>query len=322
MFTRRHLPLLGVAAALPRPALSQERTWPNGRAIEVIVPFAPGGGMDVMARAFLPFLQAELPGSNFVVVNRAGAGGQIGTEVVANAAPDGFTIGTAAFPFLVSTPIERPVRWKPAELTYLANLVDDPCGLFVVSTSPLRTLSDFVAAAKRRPGELPYGTAGIGGDDHIAMLMMEQAANIRLTHVPFSGTAQILPPLLAGQLDIGAFNLSEALPLLREGRIRCLGLAAEARSEEAPEVSTYREQGVNVVASAGRGFFAPPRLSGPVRDALLTGFSRAMASPGWLAAAKRQSLPLRPLEGDAFRSMVLGAEASLKSLWERHPWKD
>jgi tripartite-type tricarboxylate transporter receptor subunit TctC len=87
MLHRRHLPLVAMAAAVPGQARSQSRAWPRSGAIEVVVPFAPGGGMDVMARAFLPFLQAELPGSNFVVVNRAGAGGQIGTEAVANAAP-------------------------------------------------------------------------------------------------------------------------------------------------------------------------------------------------------------------------------------------
>jgi tripartite-type tricarboxylate transporter receptor subunit TctC len=322
MLTRRRLPLAALAVAATGEARAQSRAWPTGRAIEVVVPFAPGGGMDVMTRAFLPFLQAALPGSTFVVTNRAGAGGQIGTEWVANASPDGFALCAAAFPFLVSTPIERPVRWKPAELTYLANVVDDPCGLFVTVASPLRGLQDFVAAAKRSPGDLPYGTAGIGGDDHIAMLMTEQAAGIRLAHVPFSGTAQIIPPLLAGQLDIGAFNISEALPLLREGRIRCLGLASAERSPLAPEIPTYREQGVDVLASGGRGFFAPPGLPPAILDPLLHAFGVALDAPGWAAAAERQSLPLRPLIGDAFRSMVLGAESSLRDLWARHPWKE
>lgn len=320
MLSRRRLTLAALAA--PGLAQAQSRAWPAGRPIEVVVPFAPGGGMDVMARAFLPFLQAALPGSTFVVTNRAGAGGQIGTEWVANAPPDGFALCAAAFPFLVTAPIERSVRWKPEELTYLANLVDDPCGLFVTPQSPLRGLQDLVAAAKRSPGDVPYGTAGIGGDDHIAMLLTEQAAGIRLSHVPFSGTAQILPPLLAGQLDVGAFNLSEALPLLREGRLRCLGLAMAERSPLAPELPTYREQGVDVLASAGRGFFAPPGLPPAILDPLLHAFGIALDAPGWAATAERQSLPLRPLIGDAFRSMVLGAETSLRALWARHPWKE
>jgi tripartite-type tricarboxylate transporter receptor subunit TctC len=141
---RRSLLLASAGAMLPRGLGAQPRAWPGARPIEVVVPFPPGGGMDVMARSFLPFLQPHLPGATFVVVNRAGAGGQIGTEAVANAAPDGHTIGAAAFPALVSTPIERRVRWRPTELTYLASVVDDPCGLFVPPASPLRGLADLL----------------------------------------------------------------------------------------------------------------------------------------------------------------------------------
>ncbi len=112
---RRSILLASAGAMLPMGLRAQPRAWPGARPIEVIVPFSPGGGMDVMARSFLPFLQQHLPGATFVVINRAGAGGQIGTEAVANAAPDGHTIGAAAFPALVSTPIERRVRWRPAE---------------------------------------------------------------------------------------------------------------------------------------------------------------------------------------------------------------
>jgi len=190
------------------------------------------------------------------------------------------------------------------------------------AASPLRSLGELIAAAKTRPGHLNYGTAGIGGDDHITMLLLEEAAEVRLSHVPFSGTAQLMSPLLAGQLDVGAFNLSEALPLLREGRLRALGLATTERSALAPEVPTYREQGADVLGSAGRGFFGPPGVPAPVRDALLVGFATALATPEWAAAADRLSLPLRPMVGDAFRDMVLGADASLRRLWARRPWKE
>jgi tripartite-type tricarboxylate transporter receptor subunit TctC len=145
---------------------------------------------------------------------------------------------------------------------------------------------------------------------------------VRLSHVPFSGTAQLLPPLLAGQLDIGAFNLSEALPLLREGRLRALGLATAERSPLAPEVATYREGGADVLGSAGRGFFAPPGLPASIRNPLLAAFAAVLAEPAWAQAAERLSLPVRPLVGDDFRDMVLGADAALRTLWERRPWKE
>jgi tripartite-type tricarboxylate transporter receptor subunit TctC len=223
---------------------------------------------------------------------------------------------------VLSQPIERPVRWRPAELTYLAQVVEDPCGLFVRADSPLRGLPELLAAARARPGDLSYGTAGIGGDDHIATLLLEEAANVRLNHVPFNGTSQLLVPLLGGQLEVGAFNISEALPLLRDRAIRGLALASEARDPAAPDIQTYREGGVDVVFSAGRGIFGPPGLPDPVRTAIEEAFAATFADPAWAEAAARAGLPLKPLVGAAYRDAALGGEAALRALWSRRPWKE
>ncbi|MFL1463798.1 tripartite tricarboxylate transporter substrate binding protein [Roseococcus sp. DSY-14] len=319
LFRRAALALPALLAAAPARA---QAAWPAGRPIELIVPFAPGGGMDAMARTVAPFLAARLPGARVVVANRAGAGGQVGTEAVANAAPDGFVLGACATPTILSQPIERPVRWRPEELTFLAQLVEDPCGLFVRRDSPLDGLPALLDAARRRPGDLSYGTAGIGGDDHIATLLLEERTGVRLNHVPFNGTSQLLVPLLGGQLEVGAFNLSEALPLLREGSIRGLGLAAAARDPAAPGLPTYREGGVDLAFSAGRGIFGPPRLPAATVAALEGAFAAILADPAWTEAAARAGLPLRPLVGTAYRDAALGGEALLGALWARRPWKE
>ncbi|WP_188969862.1 tripartite tricarboxylate transporter substrate binding protein [Neoroseomonas lacus] len=286
------------------------------------MPFAPGGGMDAMARTTAPFLAAKLPGARVVVSNRPGAGGQVGTEAVANAAPDGFILGACATPTVLSQPIERPVRWRPAELTYLAQVVEDPCGLFVRTDSLFKDLPELLAAARARPGDVAYGTAGIGGDDHIAMLLLEEAAGVQLNHVPFNGTSQLLVPLLGGQLQVGAFNISEALPLLRERAIRGLGLAAEARDPAAQDIATYREAGVDVVFSAGRGIFGPPGLPDPIRKEIEAAFAAIFSDPAWTDAAARAGLPLKPLVGAAYRDAALGGEAALRALWSRRPWRE
>jgi tripartite-type tricarboxylate transporter receptor subunit TctC len=317
----RRAGLAAAVSALAAPAHAQ-RTWPAGRPIEIIVPFAPGGGMDAMARAVAPFLASRLPEARVIVVNRPGAGGQVGTEAVANAAPDGFMLGACATPTVLSQPIERPVRWRPTELTYLAQVVEDPCGLFVRADSPLQGLQELLAAARARSGEIAYGTAGIGGDDHIAALLLEEATGIRLNHVPFNGTSQLLVPLLGGQLNVGAFNLSEALPLLREGTIRGLALASAARDQAAPTLPTYRDAGVNVVFSAGRGIFGPPGLAAPIRAALEDAFTAIFADAAWAEAANRAGLPMKPLVGPAYREAALGGEAALRALWDRRPWRE
>jgi tripartite-type tricarboxylate transporter receptor subunit TctC len=317
----RRAVLATAVSALARPALAQS-VWPAGHPIEILVPFAPGGGMDAMARAIAPFLVARLSGARVIISNRPGAGGQVGTEAVANAAPDGFTLGACATPTVLSQPIERPVRWRPTELTWLAQVVEDPCGLFVRTDSPLRDLSGLLAAARKQPGDLAYGTAGIGGDDHIAALLLEEKAGIRLNHIPFNGTSQILVPLLGGQLEVGAFNLSEALPLLRDRAIRGLALAAAERDTAAPEIPTYRESGTDLVFSAGRGLFGPPKLPVPIRTALEAALGSIFADPTWAEAAGRAGLILHPLVGSAYREAALGGEAALRALWDRSPWKE
>lgn len=319
-FGRRAI-LAAAATALARPAFAQP-SWPAGRPIEIVVPFAPGGGMDAMARTIAPFLAEKLPGSRVIVSNRPGAGGQVGTEVVATAAPDGFMLGACATPTILSQPIERSVRWRPAELTWLAQVVEDPCGLFVRPDSPLRDLQGVLAAARQRPGDLSYGTAGIGGDDHIAALLLEDKTGIRLNHIPFNGTSQLLVPLLGGQLEIGAFNISEALPLLRDRAIRGLALASAERDPTAPAIPTYRESGVDMTFSAGRGLFAPPRLPDAVRTTLEAALTAIFADPAWTEAAARAGLPLRPLVGAAYRADALGSVAALQALWDRHPWRE
>ena len=153
--SRRALLGAGVfALAAPRIARA---AWPVDRPIEVVVPFPPGGGVDVMARAFLPFVQPHLPGARFVVVNRPGAGGQLGWEAVRAAAPDGFTLGAVAVPALVTFPIERRTRFRALDFTFIANVVEDP-------GRPLRG-GRLAAAHARRPGRRRPRAAG----RHLAM---------------------------------------------------------------------------------------------------------------------------------------------------------
>lgn len=324
---RRDLLAGGAAVALAAPAVLAPRparaAWPEDRPIEVIVPFPPGGGVDTMARAVLPHLQARLPGSRFVVVNRAGAGGQVGFEATYNAAPDGFTLGATTSPALVTFPLERAVRYDFARFAYLANVVDDPGGLFVGSASPLRGLGDLVAAARARPGALSYGTTGVGSDDHLLVLALEAELGLPpMNHVPFNGSAQLFGAVLGGQLDLASFNMSEGLGQLRDGRMRALGQAAASRWAGTPEVPTFAEGGVAVVGGAQRGLVGPPGLPEPIRARLERALAEALADPAFLRDAERLGLPVRVLVGEAYRAEVARQEATYRALWARRPWRE
>lgn len=323
---RRSLGAAAAAAALgpclPRPAAAQASAWPGERPIEVIVPFPPGGGVDVMTRLILPLVQARLPGSNFVVINRAGAGSQLGLEATFGAAPNGYTLGAVSIPALSGIPIERPARFRPLDFTFVANIVDDPNALFVRTESPIRTLADLVARAKRGPGSVTYGTTGIGSDDHIVMLLFETAAGLpEQTHIPFNGSAVLTPQLLGGHLDLAVGNAGEATVLSREGKVRFLAVATAARMAEAPETPTFRELGLDIIGSASRGIIGPPGIPEPIAARLREAFRAAIADPAFVREAERQVMPLRPLLGEAYRAMAAAVDAQLRTLWQTRPWR-
>ena len=307
--------------ALPRLARAQSG-WPSARPIEVFVPFPAGGGVDTMVRGILAHVAPRLPGARFVVTNRPGAGGQLGFEANFNAAPDGYTLGAATNTAMNAISIERTPRYRPAEFTYIANVVDDPAAFWVHPDSPWRDLHDLVAAARQQPGAFGVGTAGVGSDDHILQLGFENATGIRLLHVPYNGTSPTLRDLLGGRLPIGSFNMGEGVPLLREGRIRCLGQAGAQRWSEAPAVPTFREQGFDILGGSARGIAGPPGIPAPIRDALRDAFRAALADPAFIAEATRLMLPLRPLIGEDYAGMMAADLAALRALWQRRPWKE
>ncbi|MBU8537572.1 tripartite tricarboxylate transporter substrate binding protein [Falsiroseomonas tokyonensis] len=322
MTTRRTL--LGAAAAsaatLAAPRLAQA-AWPGDRAIEVIVPFPPGGGVDNMVRPIVHFVTPRLPGARFAIVNRPGAAGQLGFEALFNAAPDGYTLGALTNTAMHAIAVERTPRYRPADFTYIANVVDDPGGFWVRADSPWRTLDDLKEAAKKDPESIGVGTAGIGSDDHMLQLSFEEAAGVRLLHIPYNGTAPVQRDVLGGSLPVGSFNMSEGVTLLREGRIRCLAQGGPARWAPTGQVPTFREQGYDVLGGSARGIGAPPGLPEEIRVKLETAFREALADPALIADAERTGLPLRPLVGQDYREMMRADHAVLQGLWQRRPWR-
>lgn len=317
--------VLGAALATlsARPGRAQG-AWPNERPIEVVVPVPPGGGLDQLARILMPYVCARLsPQARFVVLNRPGAGTQIGNETVFNAAPDGYTLGCITCPALPALPIERQVRYRTMDFAWIANVVDDANAFFVLNTSPLRTLADLVAAARARPGTISYGSTGIGGDDHIAMLAFEGMANVPpMVHVPFTGSAPATQALLGGHIDLLVGNISDFIGVQREGRVLALGVAAPERYPPLPQVQTFKEQGFDFSASASRGFVGPPGMPAAMVAQFEAAFRGGLADPAFIAEAQRATMPLKPVVGAEYRAMIGRMDDNLKALWARRPWRE
>jgi tripartite-type tricarboxylate transporter receptor subunit TctC len=323
MLQRRMLLAAVVAApAIARGRAQAQPAWPQEKPVEVIVPFPPGGGVDIMTRLIMPLVAARIPGMTAVVTNRPGAASQIGLEATFNAAPDGYMLGATSTPAHSAIPIERPARYRALDFTFLANIVEDPNCIYVRAESPIRSLAELVAQARARPGSLDYGTTGIGSDDHITMLAFEALSGIPpMTHVPFAGVAPLLPQLLGGHLATAVGNTTELVTLAREGKMRGLAVASLQRLPELPEMPTFRELGFDIVAAAARGIIGPPGIPPAITSRLQEAFRGALADPGFLREAARQHMPLRPLVGDEYRQMAARVDAQLHALWKLRPWR-
>jgi len=321
MIERRHM--LGVGTALLAAPAAAQAAWPNDRPVEVIVPFPAGGSTDVMTRLIMPFVAAQIPGMRHIVTNRSGAAGQIGLEATFNAAPDGYTLGQTSLPALNAIPMQRPARFRAMEFTFLANIVEDANCFYVRSDSPITSVADLIAAARARPGRMTYATTGVASDDHLFMLAFEELANIPpLVHVPFAGAAPLFPQLLGGHVDLASMNVGDALQLKREGRLRILAQASLRRSEEATDVPTFRELGLDIVHGAARGIIGPPNLPAPITERLTQAFAVAMRDGDFLREARRQFMPLNPLVGAEYRAMAQRIEDQLRALWQKRPWHE
>lgn len=245
-----------VAGALP--ALAQQPAWPT-RAVRVIVPFPAGAGTDTLARAYAARL-SEIWGQPVVIENRAGAAGVIGTEAASRAPRDGYTVLMANSSVLAIGPAINP------NLPYDPLTAFDPVALLgandnavaVRAASPFRTLADLVAAAKARPGELSYATAGAGTSGHMAAEFFAQVSGIQMTHVPYRGTPQALTDTLGGQVDLTMITLNAVVAAVRSGQARALATTGRTRDPLLPDVPTLAEVGYpSYEASGWLGFVVP-----------------------------------------------------------------
>lgn len=305
---------LGLASSL---AAAPSFAWPD-RPIELIVGFAPGGGTDITARTLASYLEKEL-GGTVMVVNKPGASGAIGLSYVARAKPDGYTLGMTNMPGLLTLPIERNAGFTARDFTYLATLVRDPSAFSVGINSPYKTMADLIKAAQSKPGEISYGSTGVGTDDHLAMVLFEQSAKADLNHVPFNGAGPLRNAVMGGHTDIGGMNLGEAMPY--NGKtIRILGQASEKRSPLAPDVPTFKEQGIDLVFASERGVVAPKALPADVQAKLMDALDKVANDPSFQDQMQKQFTEMDYLPGDKWQARLKAANEQFQALWAKQKW--
>ncbi|WP_426959484.1 tripartite tricarboxylate transporter substrate binding protein [Muricoccus radiodurans] len=271
--------VLGAALTLPAAALAQEG-WPN-RPLRLIVPYAPGGGTDVLARS-LAAKVAERIGVPIVVDNRPGGAGNLATRLAAEAPADGHTLLVGNIgPIAVNPSLFPGLQPDPAEaLAPVTLLAAAPMLMLVHPDVPARTLSELLDLARARPGALNYGSAGNGSANHLAGAYLALMAGIDIVHVPYRGAGPALNDLVAGTLAMMPASIPAAIGLVRDGRVRALAVSTARRAAVLPEVPTVAEAGVpGYEMSAWYGILVPARTPAPVVDRLQREIAASLVTP-------------------------------------------
>jgi tripartite-type tricarboxylate transporter receptor subunit TctC len=294
------------------------------RVITLLVAYPPGGGTDLIARALAPYIEKNLGGgARIVVVNRSGAGGEVGFAALAAASADGYTIGFVNTPPLLTIPIERPAQFSWQRFDYLGNIIDDPCNFSVHADTSLKNLAELAAYARANPGEVTVGTTGIGSDDHLAMLKFERAAGVKMRHIPFKGSAEVRAAIAGKQILVASINIGEALQYQKGGTpLRNLVQMSPARTNLAPDLATAKEQGYDIEMSSLRGLAAPKGLPREIREQLVRAVERSVADPEFQAKAAQFFSPLRYLPPAQYEALVREADAAYRAMWKEMPWAD
>jgi tripartite-type tricarboxylate transporter receptor subunit TctC len=270
----------GILFALTMAPCLLAQGYPS-RPIRMIVPLAPGGPTDTHSRWAAQQLNVAF-GQPVVVENRAGAGGIIGTEAAAKAAPDGYTlVGGNPGPLTIAPSLRKQLAYDPVRDFAPITLIARNASVWCVHPSvPARDLKEFIALAKARPGRINYATPGVGTVGHLATEYFTALAGIRMNHVPYKGAALYTVDLLAGNVDFAQIQIFQAAPYVREGRLRALGVTAVARTPLLPGVPTAQEMGLKGFSSYNwTGVLAPAGTPQAVIDRIHAVLARSLASP-------------------------------------------
>jgi tripartite-type tricarboxylate transporter receptor subunit TctC len=278
--------LMLIAAALTLPANAQ--TYPS-KAVRLIVPFAPGGSTDIIGRVVAQKLN-EMWGQPVLVDNRAGGSTVIGTEAVAKAAPDGHTLLVTPAPFTIVPSLMQKLPYDPQKDFEPITLINTtPLVVVVHPGVPAKSIKELIALAKAKPGALNYGSSGSGGSNHLAGELFNAMAHVKMVHVPYKGNAPALTDLVGGHVDVVFNGLTSALPLVKSGKLRALGVTSLKRSSTLPDVPTLDEAGLKgFQAVAWNGLTAPARTPKNVIDKINTDVLKVVRSPELIEKLKAE----------------------------------
>jgi tripartite-type tricarboxylate transporter receptor subunit TctC len=295
--------------------------YPQGyptKPVSLMVAYPAGGSTDVGAR-IVAFIAEKDLGQPLVVLNKAGAGGQVGWTEMARQKPDGYYIGFINLPatYTVILDPDRKATFDIWSFTPIINQVLDPGVIYAKPDGPYKSLKDIIEDAKKRPGEVKAGTTGILSDDHLAILMLEEAAKVRFRIVHFDGDPPELMALLGGQIDVSFLNVGGIAPKVKAGQVRPLLVMDRERSKFYSDVPTSMEVGYpSVISSSTRGIVGPKGVPEPIVQKLQSVFKKAMENPEHMEKMDKAGLGVRVMMADEYGKYIISLHERVKKLVE------
>ena len=284
-------------------ATAQAENWPS-RLIRATIPFGAGSAADVVPRLVFDRLSAEI-GQSIVIENKPGAGGTLGTAMVVKADPDGYSILAPSSALAIAPAIFPNLTFDASKDLASVLMIGSGANVMIVSPArPWKTVQDFIADAKAKPGSISFGSVGVGSAVHISAEKFRLAAGIETTHVPYRGGAEVIADILGGRIDFYFCPLATALPLIREGRVRALVVSTPRRVADLPDVPTPQEAGLkNAESVFWLGVFMPAKTPRDIVEKFHAAGEKLLAEPATRESLRKlgiETLPMTPAEMDGF----------------------
>jgi tripartite-type tricarboxylate transporter receptor subunit TctC len=295
-------------------AVQAESNWPI-RLIKATIPFGPGSATDVVPRIFFERLGPEL-GQTIVVENRVGGGGSIGTNAVAKAEPDGYSILAHSSALAITPAIFPNLPYDTSkDLSSVIMIGSSPQIMIIPKERPWKTVDDFLKDAKAKGSQINFGSVGVGSAVHISAEKFRLAAKFEATHVPYRGGPEVIADILGGRIDFYFCPAATALPLIREGQVRALVVSTDKRSNELPDVPSMTEVGLkDGVSESWIGVFVPSRTPREIVDKMHDAGVKVLAKPEMQAALKKigvETVPMQPKAMDELVAKEVAANIAL-----------
>lgn len=288
------------------------------RPITFQVPFGAGGGTDVAARTYAPYLEKCIgDDATLVIINKPGASGQLGFAELAKSQPDGYMISTLNAPNFEIGAITG-TAYKLDQFELLGNIVGTNVTLVVSKDSPIMNLADLIKFAKESPNPVNIGTSSLGAEDHLTGLRFAKMADIKLATLPLESAGNVRNAVMGGHIQVGSLSNNETAPFMDQ--LRVLATATPERLPEMPDVPTFREQGFDLVAGSNHVLGTRAGTPKEIVDKLAGCISEVVKDPAFLADAKKRSVSLNFMDADTVKAFIAKEGADLEELWKTEPW--